>query len=84
MLVYVNRLGFGLGDLVSNKQLTGNILKDVSGSITYFFTNVLVYWWAVILIGGVVLAVVTTIGCKNLITFQKDRHNDPSMQEDVK
>lgn len=55
---------FGWGDLIGNKQLTGNILKDILRSVTYYFTNVLIYWWAVIIIGGIVLAGITTIGYK--------------------
>lgn len=56
--------GFGWGDLIGNEQITGNILKDVLRSITYYFTDVLIYWWAAILMGGAVFAGVTTIGYK--------------------
>lgn len=69
LLIYIGILilityAFGWGDLIGNKQLTGNILKDILRSITYYVTNVLIYWWAVIIIGGIVLAGITTIGYK--------------------
>lgn len=69
LLTYIGILilityAFEWGDLIGNKQLTGNILKDILRSITYYFTDVIVYWWAVILIGGVVLAGITTIAYK--------------------
>lgn len=69
LLIYIGILvlityAFGWGDLIGNKQLTGNVLKDILRSITYYFTDVIIYWWAVILVGGVVLAGFTAIGYK--------------------
>jgi hypothetical protein len=65
----------GWWDLIGNKQLTGNILKDISRSITYYFTNVIPYWWAVILISGVVLASITTPGYKTYNRVSKNNCN---------
>lgn len=67
LLIYIGILilityAFGWGDLIGNKQLTGNVLKDILRSITYYFTDVIIYWWAVIIVGGVVLAGLTAIG----------------------
>ncbi|PWG81171.1 hypothetical protein [Pararcticibacter amylolyticus] len=69
LLIYIGLLmlityAFALGDLIGNKQLTGDILKDILRSITYYFTDVIIYWWAVILAGGVVLAGLTALGYK--------------------
>lgn len=61
---------FGWVDLINNGWLTGNILKDVYKSITYYFGWVLIYWWVFILIGSLLLALVTSI-IFNLFTKQK-------------
>jgi len=42
----------GWFDLINNKMLTGNWLKDFSKSITYYVQWVLPYWWLIILTGG--------------------------------
>lgn len=55
---------FGWSDLICNKQLTGNVLKDTLRSVIYYFTDVVIYWWAVIVISGIVMAGITTIGYK--------------------
>ena len=51
----------GWGDLINNAQLKGDIVEDLLKSISYYFTSVLVYWWAVILFGGIMLAGFTTL-----------------------
>lgn len=43
------------GDLIGNNQLSGNLLKDIGKSFTYFI-GWLPYWWLMIVIGTVALA----------------------------
>lgn len=45
------------GDLTGNKSLTGYIFKDVGKSFTYFISW-LPYWWLLILVGSVILALI--------------------------
>jgi len=42
----------GWFDLINNKMLTGNWLKDFPKSIAYYVQWVLPYWWLIILTGG--------------------------------
>lgn len=51
----------GWGDLINNGWITGNILRDVYKSISYYFGWVLIYWWVFILVGSLILALLTTI-----------------------
>jgi hypothetical protein len=50
---------FGWVDLIGNKQITGNVVKDILHSVSYYFTNVLIYWQVLILIGATTLAAIT-------------------------
>jgi hypothetical protein len=51
---------FGWMDLAGNKQLSGNIFRDIYHSITYYFGWVLIYWWLYIIIFALVLAILTS------------------------
>jgi amino acid transporter len=51
---------FGWMDLAGNKQLSGNIFRDIYHSITYYFGWVLIYWWLNIIIFALVLAILTS------------------------
>lgn len=51
---------FGLGDLFNNNLLTGNFLKDLYKSITYYFGWVLFYWWPYVLGVSVLMSLITT------------------------
>jgi amino acid transporter len=62
---------FGWGDLIGNKQLTGNLAKDFFKSITYYFTDVLIYWWLIILIGVLLLTIVTILIYRLFDRFRK-------------
>ncbi len=52
LLTYV----LGWIDLVQNKMLTGNWIKDILKSFSYYISWVIPYWWLIIIIGTIVLA----------------------------
>ena len=52
MIVILYTLGWS--DLITNKQLSGNVLDDIKLSFKDFF-GVIRYFWLVILIGSIVL-----------------------------
>lgn len=57
-LVIMVLLTYVLGwiDLVQNKMLTGNWIKDILKSFSYYISWVIPYWWLIIIIGTIVLA----------------------------
>jgi len=48
----------GWVDLVNNDQLTGDTLKDFLNSFPYYFEWVLPYWWLIIGVGSIILALI--------------------------
>jgi hypothetical protein len=62
---------FAWGDLIGNKQLTGNIFKNILKSFTYYVTDVIVYWWITIIIGAIVLAVITVLVNKLYVSLKQ-------------
>ncbi len=67
-LLFMILLTYALGwyDIVNNNWLTGNWLKDFYKSITYYLGWVLVYWWAFILGGGLLIGILT-IGASAIV-----------------
>lgn len=45
----------GWKEMITNKQLTGNLVIDFLKSIRYYFLWVIPYWWLLIIIGTIFL-----------------------------
>ena len=76
LLGILGTYALGWIDLVNNNWLTGNVLKDLYKSITYYFGWVLIYWWIFILVGGLFLAAVTAIAYNLYLRFKRKGVNN--------
>lgn len=56
MIIFTYALGWI--DIVFNELLTGNIFKDILQSFPYFIEWILPYWWLIIIVGALILALI--------------------------
>lgn len=66
-------LTYSLGwiDIVSNDLLTGSILRDILKSFPYYIEWILPYWWLIILVGALMLAVLSLIIRQGILFLRK-------------
>lgn len=59
-LLFMVILTYALGwiDIVENEMLTGNWLKDIFKSFSYYVGWILPFWWLIILVSSVILSLI--------------------------
>lgn len=70
MIAFTYALGWI--DIVSNELLTGNIFKDMLKSFPYYIKWILPYWWFIIILGALLLAIIGLVLRKGL-TFLRNK-----------